>query len=87
MRYRWSRKPPSSFISRIFFTPLLTVSVIATQQEGVAARRMVSEVRWPGAASSSPAMNLPTVGAPLACLRPVDVLNFVFADRALMMKS
>jgi hypothetical protein len=43
MRYRWSRKPPSPFISRISLTWLLTVYVITTSWAGVDPRQSMSE--------------------------------------------
>lgn len=46
MRYRWSRKPPSSFISRIFLTVLSTGSVIKISRAGAVARQAMSDERW-----------------------------------------
>jgi hypothetical protein len=37
MRYRWSRKPPASFISLIFSTPLLMVSSRTSHRRGMRA--------------------------------------------------
>jgi hypothetical protein len=48
MRYRWSRKPPSSFISGIFLTALWTVCVIATSRAGAVPRQSASQERCCG---------------------------------------
>jgi len=45
MRYRWSRKPPSSFICWIFLTALLSVSLITTARAAWVAPWAASEER------------------------------------------